>query len=752
MKPETRTMPRRLSTRLHVAVIACYALITALMLHAAIFNATTHGTGYDYYNFHWNFWWVRHALTTPGLRLYATDFVFYPHVTNLAYHTLALFWYPVWAALEPLVGTFVAMTILLVVGGTLSAYALFVWLRSEGAAVALAFLAGVVLQSSPIMRYFLVNTHINLMNWFWLPVHLLLFKHMAREAERGDWGRVAAWAVGMGWGLAGMVLSDLQFVIFLALVLLPYGALALWRVRAAPRVVAGIIGASLIAILVAVLLLGWIGLLPALAEFRGTLAPGRAEDRPGIPFPEGFVSMHPTWWEWNTPSMGAFVTVAVLITLTTALIVRHMLRAAGIQGRHWFWLAVMLPPLILALGPTLTLGGIEVPLPYRWLHALTSGNFRMPWRVAPVALMAAMVFVSLAWTPLLRRWRARRTASLALLLVLIALIVFAVFADTRLYASAPLWPIPTRYGFYEQIRAEPGLDQAGRAAPRLLIEVPTGVGSGEVILGPLRALQLQLHGIDHGQKMINGFVARAPIEHIWGFNTDDPLISWLGQRQPLREDRVGQQLSRLVQSGELGYIVVHQNLIDPNDPALQDILGYFNRVPHLLCPAYLEGAAVAYRAATHPQGCPPRTPPRLETRYVIDVGSPADRRYIGGDWHRPEQLFESDGRWAGHQPTATLYLDLSPGAYRLEFAAQAFHFPREIGVRLNQTPLAHVQIAPDGVQRYALDIPAALLGSGQHTTLTFELPGAQTAAELGLSADRRPLSIWVDWVAFAPVE
>ena len=47
-----------------------YLLIAGIALYPLLFNATTHTGGQwttDYYHFHWNFWWIRHALTTPGL-------------------------------------------------------------------------------------------------------------------------------------------------------------------------------------------------------------------------------------------------------------------------------------------------------------------------------------------------------------------------------------------------------------------------------------------------------------------------------------------------------------------------------------------------------------------------------------------------------------------------------------------------------------------------------------------------------------
>src|SRR5664279_137505 len=99
-------------------IFAFYTLLACLALYPLLFHATTSVGGSwttDYYHFHWDYWWIRHALTTPGLNVYETNFVLFPATTNLAFETLTPFWFPLWALLEPLVGTLVAIDVIMVV-------------------------------------------------------------------------------------------------------------------------------------------------------------------------------------------------------------------------------------------------------------------------------------------------------------------------------------------------------------------------------------------------------------------------------------------------------------------------------------------------------------------------------------------------------------------------------------------------------------------------------------------------------------
>src|SRR3954452_4066499 len=165
-----------------IAIVGFYVLLAIVALYNPLFHLSTHLTGLpvtDFYHFHWNYWWIRHALTN-GLNVYLTNYVFAPAINNLAFHTLMPFFYPIWALLEPLVGTIAAMTAIFIFAMTASALAFYMLLRHEGVSIALALVGGAMLELTPLMFNGVYWTDINLMGWFWLPLLILTWGEMAR--------------------------------------------------------------------------------------------------------------------------------------------------------------------------------------------------------------------------------------------------------------------------------------------------------------------------------------------------------------------------------------------------------------------------------------------------------------------------------------------------------------------------------------------------------------------------------------------
>jgi hypothetical protein len=646
-------MPNRFY--LQSAAIAFYALIAFLTLHILWFTNGTHVAGYDYFNYHWNIWWLRHALTTPGLNVFETNYVMFPHMNNLGYHALTAFWYPVWALVEPLAGTLTAMNVIIFLMCFLNGYLLFIFLRGEGVSPGIALIGGLALQISPVSRYFYYNTHINLGDWFWLPAHLLLWKQIVSSIEAGKIRHAVFWSVAQGLALWGLGLTDLQFPIFTAFLLAPYALYTLWqfgkpspplnplyqrhsrwspivwrgnlktvlrplstkwrggwgeRIKSLPTATRSrvpLILAGFLTLALALALLWFAGPLAYMRSFTGTLAPGGVDDRPGVPFPGGYLSMDEVWWNWNTPTMGGFVTVVTIISLIVGL---SRLRCRMPLDR-WLWFAMMLPPLILSMGPNITLFGMSIPMPFRLLHTVTNGMFRMPWRLAPIFIIAALIFVAKTWTPILVR-------SQHYFVLIAAFLVLGL--DVRMFETAPIDPILYSYQFYETMgeeRGEPYDDY-------VVVEVPTGVGTGEVLIGDPHVITYQFYGMTHQKRMVNGFISRTPTENFWPLRTDDPLLSWLGQRRLLEPNLVEPELRQMISEWPVGYIVIHQDDIGRNGPTNQEIIGYFNSLPDLLCPMFVEHDAIVFRTTWHPDGCPPRTPSQTESgTYQIDISAGA---------------------------------------------------------------------------------------------------------------------------------
>ncbi len=709
--------------------LACFVGVALLALYWPLFNMTTHLTGdipTDYFHFHWNFWWVRYALAT-GRTIYETNYVLYPYTSSLAYHTLTVFWYPLWAVLEPFFGTVPAMTAIFVVNYALCGYCFYVLLRREGVSPALALVGGVMLELSPLMRNSIYWTNINLMGWFWLPILLLTWGELSRAVMRQSRRKAVIFALLLGLTFWAMLLDDLQYPIFALFQLVPYGLLTLfqaqgWITRA--RLVAYGLGS----VALALVLLWFIGPLKYLLSFDKTgLSPTPAERAVHIQFPLGFI---------GHLSKDVSVGVVLLPLVLIALLLGWWVRGRGMPKMRWFWLALMLTPMVLSAGASISIGDTQISMPYQFFHNLFGGMFRYPERFEPVFLIPAVLFAMMTLTPLLARRRVWRVVVPVGLLLIIT-------ADSWLYVPDAIQPIPYRYQFYEAMGREP--------YDYVVIESPSGGSSGEGLVGEQRFAALQWYGTIHGKRMVNGHISRVDAQHFWFMRTDDPLLSWLGQRRYLEPNLVEPELRKIIKEWPVGYIVIHQDMIGRSGPTPQEIIGYLNSLPDLVCPVWVEHEAVVYRTTWHPDGCPPRTPPETSTGvYHIDIGTEGDERFIGWGWHWPEIVGGSTTwRWTGEYPQTQLYVDLLPVAYTVSFAAQAFYEPRQLKVLANGVPLGDpVTVTTDSLQTFSFNIPADVVEQGKHLTLTLDYDAVVVPKVVGQSGDERKLALAVDWVEF----
>jgi hypothetical protein len=298
------------------------------------------------------------------------------------------------------------------------------------------------------------------------------------------------------------------------------------------------------------------------------------------------------------------------------------------------------------------------------------------------------------------------------------------------------------YDFYRQM----GQDET----PYLVVEVPTGAGSGVHLVGQAEVQQYQYYGIIHGKKMINSHISRIQTAHWWWLRTDDPLLSWLGQRRYLEAEVVEAQLSHIIPGYPLGYIVVHQDAVKGDDPSTnEEIIGYLNSLPQFFCPPVVEGPAVAFRSTWHPDGCiTTRTPPQAHpNEYWIDIGAPGDEAFLGEGWHYREQIAGLSLRWSGRTEQTILYLTLPADDYRLSLTLQAYHEPRQVTLLANDSPLGEpTTIGTEGLQEVSLDLPARAFTDGKNLTLTLRYDGrVQPSAVVG-GGDERPLALLVDWI------
>lgn len=738
---------RAVHLRQQVALLLFFAGIGFLALFPLLLQLRSHIPGdrnTDYFHFHWSYWWARHALSTPGLSLYESSYVMFPYTTNLAYHTLAVFWLPLWALLEPIIGTVGAVNLIFWAALTLTGYSMYHLLRREGVPVGLALLTGVAVEVSPQMLRAVWWTNPNLLGIFWFPVHLLIWGELARRVnqvnrERGTrfkaslhvWGGVALYALLQGLAIWGAILTDIQYGMFIPFLLLPYVLLTLIQSRQRWQLILW----GMIALLIGVGLLWFAGPLPALLNYdEGQVLRASLENSWGIPFPAGYLSSDEDYW--LIARVGGVVTAAVIGALLYSLIrtsppVLLSIHSEGAWTR-WFWLGLVIVPLLLSPGKAILLNGREIAMPYQLYHALTGGLFRFPERFGIVLLIPAFLFAGLTFAPV---WQRRRPHP-----ILTAMLLCLILWNLRTLQPIATQLPPPAYDFYRSMGAEP--------YDYVVIEAPTAAGSAIQWIGNDPDMAFQYYGVTHGKRMINGHFTRVPTAHWYYLLTDDPLLSWLGQRRNLEPEVVEAQLTRIIPEYPVGYLVLHQDHVGRERGANEDILGYLNSLPHLFCAPLVEGEAVAYRTTWHPDGCSTdRTPPQsAPDTYFIDIGTAGDERFLGRWWYWPEQIFDITLRWTGELPQVDLYVDVPPASYTLTIAMQAFDQPRQVTVLLNNQTLATVEVTPEALQEYTFTLPADQVGDGQQLHLTLAYDSWAVPAEIGQGSNTRRLAIAVDWL------
>jgi hypothetical protein len=736
-----------------VVLVACFAGFAGLSLYPLLLDPVNRIPGAniitDYYHFHWNYWWIRHALSS-GLNVYETNTVLAPFTSSLALHTLTPFWYPLWALTEPLIGTIAAMTGVFVVALTFNGVAFYAFLRSRSVHTGWALVGGVLFMLAPQIQIAVFWTNLNLLGWFWLPVLMLVWDKIVsreegkllqrgREAEeqrnlstkRG----VVFWVVTLGMTVWAMVLTDVQYPLFAAFIVAPYALWTLWQVREPGRI-ARLIAAGVSAGVIGLALLWLAGPLRGILSYdRSGLTSTPVERAVEIPFPQDFISYSRPY---EQVALGALP--LVLVAFGVIVRVRHRIdstaKTQSVQDRKttdgkWFWFGLALPPLMLAAGGFVTFGETTITLPYVWLHNLFGGQFRYPERFSMVFLIPALTFAFMALSSV----RLPRMLAPVVMIVMIAL-------DTRLYLPIPTRPAPLNYTFYHAMASE---DE-----DYVVVEVPTGGSSGEGIVGEREYSALQFYGTVHGKRMVNGHIARVNTVHYWWMRTDDPMMSWLGQRRLLEAETVRQQLSERLIEWPIGYIVIHRNLIWRSGPTQQEIFGFLNQQDDLICPVWVEGDAVVYRGRWHPAGCPDRTPPESAPgTYHLDIGANDDVRSLGWGWHEAESIAGLSLRWMGQYPQTDVYLDLPPGQYRLRMSLQAFDAPRRVNVLVNGQAVGEAfTVSPASLNEYTVVIPAESIGDGRHVQITLTYDTAITPQALSMGDDQRPLAISADWLEF----
>ncbi len=720
------------------------ALVALGGLVAQFDRAVPNGPDSDFYQFHWNYWWLRFAPLQGQSPLW-TDYVLYPHVSNLSLHTLAPIWLPVYLLAEPLAGRIVAVNLMVVLGFPLTGLAMAAWLRrvlentaaGQMTAKIVAFLGGLAYAFSPYMLYHAAKTHLNLTALWWFPLTLLLWDEIAAPRRLPH----PVGAALMGLALWGCWLTDLQYPLWLPFTLGLYALWTLWAARQGRRWRTLVGWGALALAVMAALTLIWP--LPALLQVRQDpleFPPaGLDTARAYSLLPGALLGLSPLsddrtlgrllpWLVWGGIAVVAF-------RRRSAKMGAGATSRSPLQSRApspWFWLLIVLPPLILALGPDVTVGSAQIPLPYLPLHWALGGQYRNPVRFAAPAVASLITFAALAWTPLaqhlverLQTPRARQGVFLSGTLLVGGLLLF----DAGAFAPFPTRVMPD-YPLYREIAAEGG--------DFVILDVPVGTHSGWTGMGA--GYIAMYYAPDHRHRMVNGTFSRVPYSALADY-MNSPLFAGLaGARDLPPGGEAAAELDRYLRDWPLGYVIAHRDWMSSDQQNTR--IGWLNEQPGL-CPAQITPDAALVWWRSRALGCGD-LPPTVQ----IEPGAPAGWTYIGRGWYDPENIGGPDGRWAGEQ--ASLRVTLEPGrAYELTFSALAFGAGQTVTFGGPEPFADPIALSADDWRDYTVTIPADALADG---LLVLQHNGAQSPAALGLSTDARLLAAAYRRFALRPLD
>jgi hypothetical protein len=341
----------------------------------------------DYYSNMWNSWWVGKALFELHVSPYWTDYLFYPSGISLGRHTLSPLNAVTGALASLLLSPATAYNLLLCVHFWLSAWAAFALARYATGSGLGSVLAGLVYAFCPVHYFYLPQ--INVATFEFLPLAFLFLLKTHREGG----GRNAAGAAASAGLLAASSLYYLVYAFLFAALLLACGRL--W-VRGKPLLPGArrLLGAGLVAAVI-VAAVAWPLLTQVLDAWSGGWE-GAAN-----------VSRRPL----GNDLLGFNWTGAPSLTVSWPTMLGYaalLLVAAGWRGvrEQKGWLAVGGVFLVLGLGSTLRVGGVEtdVSMPYALLARVpVLGMLRMSNRFFVVVQLVFAVLCAAAWKDLASR-------------------------------------------------------------------------------------------------------------------------------------------------------------------------------------------------------------------------------------------------------------------------------------------------------------------------------------------------------------
>jgi hypothetical protein len=421
-----------------VAIIATYPLISQLSSglvggHGKMSNDRMQNI--------WNLWWVKEALTVRFTNPYTSDMLMYPKGVSLYLHTLT---FPLGVLSIPvqwffdMLATYNIMIMLTVV---LAGYCTFVLARKVTGNTAAAFVAGIIMLTSPLRLGDIRLGLMPMLSDFGVPLTLWAVLHTL-EKRSWRWAIVAAFF----WLVAG--LSMWYHFLNLAVLLASFAVwrwVAAWRRGDKAEIWADLRSWLLIGGLTAAMALPF--LLPAMFEATTTHYARKPDTHVwSVTLDQLFPSFPAYLWEEATPEWTPDYLYALLpfgLMLLSLLV---------IPRKTALWVTLWFVCLLFSFGPSLTISlgttSFSLPMPYAPLRNLpVIEGLRMPGRFTYVAILCISMAVA-TMIAHLAQWSSRPKLAFASL----ALSVVIALEAIRL----PMAIVPTPISpFYYELAAMP---------------------------------------------------------------------------------------------------------------------------------------------------------------------------------------------------------------------------------------------------------------------------------------------------------
>lgn len=488
----------------HLAVIAFFAVLSALYFWPLPLHFSTHIPGFpgDNFFFLWDQRWVQLSLARLHASPLYTDWIYYPLGVPLIFHALVpahgLFALPLYSLG---LGSVPIFNLLFLLSYVLTGYATWLLvLRLTGSRLA-GLIAGLVFTFCPY-KWTHAQGHLNLIYTQWIPLFLLCLLDTL-SARRWRFPLFA------GLFLLLQLYSDLQYSIFLLLLAAPVVLDVLLRRRAARGAWAR---------LALVLIVALVGSLPLLLAGRRALAAegqffaSRSVTRPQFSADlEGYLRP-----PVNHPVLGGFSASfssggerTVFLGWTAALLA--LLGAFRGKRKTAVWLVSALAFVLLSLGPVIHVHGRALVRNrvYELVRANLPGleSLRTPGRFGLVVTLCVAVLAGFGVASLAARLRRPRSYLLAGALGALLLFEFAI----------PSW--------IARATLPPGFARAGEMLPfgTPVFILPPRVGDGEVFFGPMD-FRAQYFCLEAGLRCAgSGFASRSPRWRV-AFFTQKPAL------------------------------------------------------------------------------------------------------------------------------------------------------------------------------------------------------------------------------------